>query len=170
MKKLIASFLLLPTLLITTSCTMTPAEPEKSPSSNRVDMPDFTLRDLSNREVSLNDFKGKSPVLLFFWATWCPYCQKSLPAMISLREKYSDQDLAILGIDLDEPRDLVQDYIDKFNVNFTILIDERNVVSSQMGIVGVPTFILVDKEGKGVVADNSLSPAMSQMIKNLTSS
>ena len=62
--------------------------------------PDFVLQDLNGSTVSLSQFKGQKPVLLYFWATWCHYCQSVRPAVINLRKASQEADIQILAIDV----------------------------------------------------------------------
>jgi peroxiredoxin len=133
----------------------------------RVDVPDFTLASVDGRSISLSDFKDKSPVLLMFWATWCPYCVEEMPKLMELRSQVRGDDLAILGIDLEEGRDAVAAYVEKRGVNFPVLLDSDAYVAGRYGIEGVPTFILIDREGKGVVADNRLGKGFMDLIETV---
>jgi len=107
---------------------------------------DFTLEDLEGNKVSLKDFKGR-PVLLFFWATWCPHCQRLTPQLIDLKQKFKDNDLEILAIDFKEDKDKLKRFAQKQGINYKILLDKRGDVSGLYNIVGIPLVILVDRKG-----------------------
>jgi thiol-disulfide isomerase/thioredoxin len=133
----------------------------------RIDVPDFTLETVDGRPVSLSDFKDKSPVLLMFWATWCPYCVGEMPQLMELRGRVRGNDLAILAIDLEEDRDRVAAYVEARGVNFPVLLDSDARVAGRYGVEGVPTFVLIDRQGKGVVADNRLSPGFLDLVDTI---
>lgn len=128
---------------------------------------DFVLKDLDGRSVSLKSFEEKSPVLLVFWATWCGFCQEEIPKIVRLRNKYSSDELAILGIDLQEPRGYVRAFAEKFGINYPILLDEDAKVAIRYGIYSVPTFLLVDRQGSVIAYDNRLSPAVLSLIDDI---
>src|SRR5438445_6553903 len=85
--------------------------------------PPFTLDDLAGREVSLASFRGR-PVILHFWATWCPVCREEMPI---LEEAARDRpaDLTVLGINLAERRDKVAAYARGAGLTFPVLLDSR---------------------------------------------
>lgn len=130
---------------------------DTSSEQSPVDVPNFTLPNLQEQPVTLSSFQGKSPVLIMFWATWCPYCQQEIPKLNELRKKYSTDQLAILGIDIDESLEHVKDYVARFKIQYEVLIDADAQVSAEYGVEGVPTFILIDRAGRGVIADHGLS-------------
>jgi len=110
--------------------------------------PDFTLQDISGKEVSLSDFKGKV-IILNFWATWCPPCRKEIPVFIELYKKYKDEGLVIIGISLDrEGEKVLIPFVKKFGINYPVLIGTKKVVDAYGGIRGIPTTFIIDKKGK----------------------
>lgn len=125
--------------------------------------PDLTLKDLNDKEVSLKDFSGKV-VLVNFWATWCDPCRTEIPWLIELQKKYGDQGFEVLGVSMDdEGKKVVQPFVEKerfdvngqkLGMNYPILIGDSDVADKFMGgiggIVGLPTSVLVSRDGKRV--------------------
>ena len=107
---------------------------------------DFTLEDLEGNKVALKDFKGR-PLLLFFWATWCPHCQRITPQLIELKQKFSDKDFEILAIDFKEDKDKLKRFAQKQKINYKILLDKQGEVFGLYNIPGVPVVIVVDRKG-----------------------
>ncbi|MBN2135665.1 MAG: TlpA family protein disulfide reductase [Acidobacteria bacterium] len=114
--------------------------------------PAFTLKDLEGKTVRLADFKGKT-VLVDFWATWCPPCRASFPTMKKMVEKYKDsKDVAIIFLntrDHDDQRiERIQNFLSKNNYPFYVLLDdENNSANKSYKIPGIPTKLIVDKDG-----------------------
>ena len=127
--------------------------------------PDFTLLNLQKEPVTLSSFREEKPVLLFFWATWCPFCRRQIPELAHLRNQYSPEELEILAIDIQETSDQVAPYAAQMGMNYTVLLDETAAVSGAYGIVGVPTLVLVDKEGKKIRTDHALTPELLSAIR-----
>lgn len=121
-----------------------------------VAVPDFTLPDLEGKSVTLSSFKDASPVLLVFWATWCPYCIEEMPELVRLQNKYGDR-LKVLAIDVQESRPRVASFVSSRGITLTVLLDEEGDVSRAYGVMGVPTLVVVGKDGMGVLADNRLT-------------
>ena len=108
--------------------------------------PDFTLQDLNGKSFSLKDFKGKN-VLLYFTTTWCPYCKKEVPELKEMHKKYKGK-LEMLAIDMNESKAKVSSYIQKYQIPYTTLLDSEGKVAVDYSIRGVPTKVLVGKDGK----------------------
>jgi len=108
--------------------------------------PDFQLETLDGRKVRLSDYKGKV-VLLNFWATWCASCAQEMPRLVELYDKYRNRGIEILAISTDEKTDhpKVARYVKQRNLNFTVLFD--NGMEKSYGIDGLPTSVVVDKQG-----------------------
>jgi thiol-disulfide isomerase/thioredoxin len=121
--------------------------------------PDFTVKDLQDRDVSLSQFKGKV-VLVNFWATWCEPCRVEIPWLIELQQKYGPQGFTVLGVAMDdEGKKDVAPYVEKerFTVNgkqeamsYPILIGSEEVAQKFGGLIGFPTSILVSRDGREI--------------------
>jgi len=117
--------------------------------------PDFRLESAGGESVSLSQFVGRKPVLLVFWATWCPYCNAAVPGINDLQSRLSDR-IQILAIDLKESREKVAAFMKAKGVAYPVLFDGNGSVARQYGVVGIPTFVLLDRKGRIVYFDNIL--------------
>ena len=108
--------------------------------------PEFRLKDIEGRSVSLSDFHGKV-VILDFWATWCPPCRREIPDLISLQSQYKEQGLQIVGVALDEP-DKVKEFAQYTGMNYPVLLGNDDVSALYGGISGIPTTFIIDRNGK----------------------
>ncbi len=125
-----------------------PASPTKNPSGP---LPDFTLPDQNGKQVSLRQFIGKTPVLLAFWATWCPRCAEAVPRLNRMNEDLSPGGkLQILALDYMESEQKVTAFIAANRISYTVLMDQRGVVAREFHVVGIPTYILMDRRGNVV--------------------
>ena len=121
--------------------------------------PDFTLKDLDDKEVSLSQYKGKV-VLLNFWATWCEPCRVEIPWLIDMQQKYAARGFTIIGIAMDEEgKSEVAPYVakERFNVNgqslpmsYPIVLGNDPMADKFGGLLGYPTSILISRDGKVV--------------------
>lgn len=118
--------------------------------------PDFTLKNLQGEEVSLSDFKGQ-PVLINFWATWCPPCRFEMPAIQKMYEQYQDEGFVVLAVDVEEPISTVKQYIEQGGYTFPVLLDYKGqVANGPYRIRAFPTSYFVDREGKIAVAHRGM--------------
>jgi peroxiredoxin len=108
---------------------------------------DFTLPDLDGRPVALGRFLGKTPVLLVFWATWCPECKAAIPEINAMTTEPLAGKLQILGLDFRESREKVANAVKARGIRYPVLLDERGQVARAYGIVGIPTYVLIDRRG-----------------------
>lgn len=108
--------------------------------------PDFTLSDLQGKEIRLDDLRG-SVILLNFWAVWCGYCRIEMPDLQAAFVEFADQDFFILGIDVQENEDVVESYVDQLGITFPILLDKQGQAAIAYQIRGLPTSILIDRQG-----------------------
>jgi peroxiredoxin len=109
---------------------------------------DFTLADLDGQPVTLSQALGKTPVLLVFWATWCPECKAAIPEINALTTGPLAEKLQIFGIDFRESREKVAQAVKSRGIRYPVLLDERGQAARAFGIVGVPTYILIGRDGK----------------------
>ena len=110
--------------------------------------PEFTLQDLSGKNLSLSAFQGKI-VMVNFWATWCNPCTRELPYFqeIQASESWPDDKLVILAINLKEPQEAVNSFITNKNYTFTVLLDSNGEVSTLYKVTGIPKTFFIDADG-----------------------
>ena len=107
---------------------------------------DFSLLDINGQQYTLSDFKGKI-VFLNFWTTWCPECRIEMPYMEKLHRRFKGQDFTMIAVNLQEPALRVKDFLKKYPLTFTILLDTKGNIGPQFGIRAVPTTYILDKNG-----------------------
>jgi peroxiredoxin len=112
--------------------------------------PPFTLRSPDGEVIRLKDFVGQ-PLLINFWATWCPPCRFEMPLLQDTYEKYRDQGLVVLGVDVQEGPELVKPFLEQYGLTFPVALDRSGAVSSAYRVMGLPTTVFVDRDG--VVVD-----------------
>jgi len=120
--------------------------------------PDFELQDLEGKSYRLSQFKGERPVLLYFWATWCPHCVASRPRIARIRENTPPSELEILGINVGSGDSLerVKRFQKGHPVAWPMLYDADESVTQSYEVQGIPLYILVDKKGEIVYRGHEL--------------
>jgi peroxiredoxin/outer membrane lipoprotein-sorting protein len=107
--------------------------------------PDFALFDLENKPVKLSELRGKA-VLLDFWATWCAPCRAELPQVELLHRDFKDKGLIVLGVDDEESKDQAA-FLGKSGYTFRSLVDPTEQVKNLYSVGGIPTTVLIDRQG-----------------------
>jgi len=110
--------------------------------------PDYAARTIDGSPVTLASLRG-STVLLNVWATWCHPCREELPDLQRLHTAHAAQGLRVVGVSVDERGETaaVRDFAREYGVTYDIWLDPAQAVSSTFATVGVPTTVLVDRNG-----------------------
>jgi peroxiredoxin len=109
--------------------------------------PDFTFTDLDGKQHSLKSYHGNN-VMVVFWATWCPPCNREIPNLIELRKANSEDNLAIIAIS-DENPDLVKRFVAAKGINYTVASIQSGALPSPFAdISSIPTTFFIDQNGK----------------------
>ena len=109
---------------------------------------DLVFLDQKKNELNLKDFKGKL-ILLNFWATWCAPCKKEMPSLDQLNLNKNLDNLKIFPINIgkDNLKKSLK-FFDDLNIkNLNVYFDNPNTLAKKVGLRGVPTSILINKEG-----------------------
>jgi len=108
---------------------------------------DFTLPDLDGRTVTLAALLGKKPVLLVFWATWCPECKAAIPEINALTTGPLGETLQVFGLAFRESGKKVAMAVKSRGIRYPVLLDEQGQAARAYGVVGIPTYVLIDRKG-----------------------
>ena len=110
--------------------------------------PNFVLADVAGNRVALNDFHGK-PIIINFWATWCPPCRFEMPDLQHAFEANESDELMILAINKEESAETVTAFFhDEMGLTFTPLLDPSSTISDLYGAFNLPTSYFVNAKGK----------------------
>jgi peroxiredoxin len=123
------------------------AEQTLMPVPGRPAAPDFELQDTEGQRHRLSDYRGR-PVLINFWATWCPPCREEIPSMNRAWEKIRDEDIVMLAINVGEDEDTIFVFTADYPADFPVLLDRDGEVIGQWPVKGLPTTYIVDPEGR----------------------
>jgi len=129
------------------SCSNNTAESANSSAVTGEKAPDFMLNDLNGNNVALTDFYGKKSVLLICTTTWCPHCITIMPGLKEIYSKYSNKGLEVMAMYINEPEDKVRTFSQKYGLPYTILLDPDGAAATLYKIRGVPTLMIIDKNG-----------------------
>ena len=109
----------------------------------------LTFLDSKNNEMTLDSFKGKL-VVMNFWATWCAPCKEEMPSLDTLKKNSNFKNLEVLPINVGrENFEKLQQFYDELNIkNLMIYFDNPNTLAKKLSLRGIPTTIIINKEGK----------------------
>lgn len=107
--------------------------------------PDFTIKLLSGKEVSLSDFKGK-PLIVNFWASWCGPCREEAPILVKAAEEYGNK-VQFLGIIFQDTEAGAKDFIEEFKITYPNGMDTSGQAAQAYKITGVPETFFIDANG-----------------------
>ncbi len=153
------------------TATATPGGPTATPAPAPVTgapAPDFTLRTLDGQRVTLSSLRGQV-VLINFWATWCIPCQAEMPAIQHAYDARKGSGFTVLGVNLNEPDKDVQAYVTRLGINFPVLLDAGDAISTMYRVRGYPTSFFVDRGGTvaieqvGMMSDTQLADSLAQL-------
>ncbi|MDP1808534.1 MAG: TlpA disulfide reductase family protein [Actinomycetota bacterium] len=129
----------------TPKSTQVTPPPVNTPATPRP-APDFTIKLFSGRTISLKDFRGKTPVVLNFWASWCPPCRAEAPTLAKVSKRYEGK-VKFLGIAINDTRADSLAFMKEFGISYDNGPDQSNIGASY-GLTGVPETFWIDKRGQ----------------------
>jgi thiol-disulfide isomerase/thioredoxin len=133
--------------------TIEPAGERPTPRPVMFQAPDFTLPTLSGASIRLADLRGKV-VLLNFWATWCVPCRTEMPIIEALYQRYKDQGLEVVAVNLDMLSTAgVEAFVKEVGVTFRVVLNPSWATARAYSVVGVPTTYLINRAGNVVVRE-----------------
>ena len=125
-------------------------QPEAIVAINKGNLPpDFTITTIDGKQLKLREFKDESkPILLYFWASWCPYCSRDFDIVKNIYPKYSNE-VAFLAIDLDlnEDAELIRKYKNKKGLAGVDFAEGKESILSDYGITHTTTKYAIGKDG-----------------------
>ena len=140
-------------VLLVTSCSAGPEPPDgKSPTASVEGTqvgnlaPDFQLQNLDGQAVSLGNLRNK-PVLINFWATWCPPCRSEMPYIQEIYEEWSGKGLVVLTINMGEKPPQVEEFLESQNLSLPVLLDTGKNVAQKYNVQFIPTTFFIDEDG-----------------------
>ena len=135
--------------------------------------PDFVLPTLGDTRLALSDFRGQ-PVLINFWASWCGPCRFEMPMLMEAYDRYSSEELVILGVNFTERDSMeeVETFVNELDISFPILLDvDGHVSTDSYGMIGLPMSVFVDRGGIvkrvviGPITDNEIDEFMREILE-----
>lgn len=134
-------------LFLTIISTLLNGCSEKAAESASNKLPDFTLPDLSGRQVSLQSFEGKKIVVLNLWATWCGPCRHEIPDFNAAYEIYKNRGVEFLGVSVDQNAgEVVPAFVNEIPITYPVLLGSPEL-GFKYGARGLPTTFIIDKNG-----------------------
>ncbi len=134
--------------------------------------PAFKLADLDNVAHDWSEYKGK-PVILNFWGTFCPPCRAEMPALQKQYEKWHDQGLELVGINLSEDQITVERFAAEVGAKFPILLDRDKMTERAFGLKQYPTTFFISADGTiqdvvvgGPLDEDDLEPRIERIMNS----
>jgi peroxiredoxin len=125
--------------------TLTASASGPAPKVGR-EAPEFQMAGLDGGVIQLSDFRGKG-VWITFWASWCPPCRAENSDIEATHNKYQDDGLVIVAVNLGESANAARGYVERTNLTFLVGLDPTTAVGATYRLVGIPTHFFVDPDG-----------------------
>ncbi|MGO9337003.1 MAG: TlpA family protein disulfide reductase [Terracidiphilus sp.] len=134
------------TFLILTLVPQAGAQTRRTQSLVGRRAPEFVRRDLTGHNLDLARLHGKV-VLLNFWATWCTSCQVEMPMFAHWQKQYGPQQLAVIGISMDDDSEPVRRTIHAQRIDYPVAMGDATLGQRYGGVLGLPLTFLIDRNG-----------------------
>ncbi len=106
--------------------------------------PDWTRESIEGESITLGEVAAEQPVILLFWATWCPYCKALMPHIQSVRLEHGEN-VRVLAVHFRDDRGDPAAFIENAGYDFTVIPD-GNEIAKKYGVWGTPGLLIVDKD------------------------
>lgn len=166
MKKFIP--LLLIVILLAASCAPTEGNSVNTADNSNnqtASIEDIEMTIIDNEPMSLNSLKGKL-VILDFWASWCGPCRNSIPFYNEMHEKYADDGLIIIGINVNENEATIRKAIEDLNIKYYMAMPE-NKLNAHFQVQGIPSMYMFDRDGNQIDNFVGYGPETDNQIESL---
>jgi thiol-disulfide isomerase/thioredoxin len=107
----------------------------------------LNLKDIDGNPWEYEDYKGKQPMIINFWGTWCPPCRHEMPDLKKIYDEYNSKGLEIVGIAVNDTPGKVRAYAEKGGYEWVMLMTSREASRFFKLGAGVPTTIFIDRDG-----------------------
>lgn len=116
--------------------------------SARVNRPaaDFTLPLFDGGELTLSSLKGQ-PVVINFWASWCPPCREEAPVLERVWRLYEERGVTFIGVDIQDTEEDARAFIREFDITYPNGRDLKGRITIDYGVGGIPVTFFIDREG-----------------------
>jgi thiol-disulfide isomerase/thioredoxin len=132
--------------------------------------PPATVEDLEGRPVGLGDFVGRRPVLLEFWATWCPLCEALMPRLRAAHARYGDRvEFIVVGVGVNQTRRTMQRHLERHPAPFRHVFDARGAAVRAYQAPSTSYVVILDARGRvvytGVGEDQDIEAAVRRALE-----
>lgn len=135
--------------IITTSLLLSYANTSFAGAEIGETAPQFTATKLSGTKFDLSQYKGKKPVYLKFWATWCSYCKAEMPHLKAIEQNYGTEvEVVTINVGMNDSTENIANLYNKLNFSLPTIFDQGGKLTTMYGVVGTPHHVLIDKSGK----------------------
>lgn len=110
----------------------------------------FAVKDLDGNVRTYEEFKGKGPVVLNFWGTWCPPCRREIPDLKKIYAEYKDRGLQLVGLAVQDTPEKVKQFVKDNSLDWVMLMADTKAAESFRIGNGVPVTIFIDRDGNEV--------------------
>ncbi len=108
--------------------------------------PAFALVDLEGNPLRLDDLRGR-PVVVNFWASWCPDCLDEFPLISAALARRADSDLVVVGIVVRDRSEAALEFMARMGADWPVAMDPGDVVATRYAVVGPPTTFFIGRDG-----------------------
>ncbi len=132
--------------------------------------PSFVAPMLDGAVFDMAEHLGNSPILLDFWAMWCPPCREALPKVAAAAEQYAAQGLVVCAVNIGEPQEAVKTFLSGRALSLPVALDGDNSVASAYGVQYLPTLVFIDRDGivkrvsTGAMSEAALARSIRQIL------
>ena len=137
--------------------------------SESLQAPAFSEADLQGTLQSPAKYQGKI-LVLYFWATWCPWCRKDVKNMTEVFRTYHPKGVEFISISLDKDLSKLQKFVEEHRIPYPVLFDGKgweNKIAQLYEVDSTPSFFVVDKQGQ-IVAEGSQASELRHELSSLT--
>ncbi len=128
---------------------------------------------IEGQEITSENCKGKVS-LIVYWATWCAPCLEEIPSLIALRNEFTEQEVDIIGVNLDEPSKNIDPFVKARNINYEIVRNNESLDRAFGPVRFIPTIVVLDQDGKiqqrytGLVGKNVIQDQIETLLAEAT--
>ncbi|MEM9160232.1 MAG: TlpA disulfide reductase family protein [Verrucomicrobiota bacterium] len=122
-------------------------EPNAASRPGATPAPNWQVATIDGQQLTGHDLKGRVS-LIAYWATWCGPCKREIPSLVNLRNDFSQDNVEIIGISVDEPHTNLDGFVKRYGMNYIVARDNKSLYDAFGMVRSIPTIFIIDKEGR----------------------